>query len=90
MSRRRRLKRESSRFSGSASKVRASTIGEQLASNHALTDPDEDHFVAGLLANVTAFPAYYAHMNPLNSAGPESTNTTACSPACIVMFAPAP
>ncbi|MCZ9884084.1 MBL fold metallo-hydrolase [Arthrobacter sp. B2a2-09] len=55
---------------GPASKAKASTIAEQLASNHALTDPDEDHFVAGLLANVTAYPSYYAHMNPLNSAGP--------------------
>ena len=55
---------------GPASKAQTSTIGDQLASNHALTDPDEDHFVAGLLANVTAYPAYYAHMNPLNSAGP--------------------
>jgi hydroxyacylglutathione hydrolase len=30
--------------------------------------------VARLLANVTAFPAYYAHMNPLNSAGPGPAN----------------
>lgn len=59
---------------GPASKAHASTIGDQLASNHALTDPDEEHFVAGLLANVTAFPAYYAHMNPLNSAGPGPAN----------------
>lgn len=59
---------------GPASKAHASTIGEQLASNHALTDPDEEHFVARLLANVTAFPAYYAHMNPLNSAGPGPAN----------------
>jgi glyoxylase-like metal-dependent hydrolase (beta-lactamase superfamily II)/rhodanese-related sulfurtransferase len=55
---------------GPASKAHASTIGEQLASNDALTDPDEDHFVAGLLANVTAYPSYYAHMSPLNALGP--------------------
>lgn len=66
---------------GPASKAHASTIGDQLASNHALTDPDEEHFVAGLLANVTAFPAYYAHMNPLNSAGPGPANLVV--PACV-------
>jgi len=56
--------------SGPPSRARASTIGEQLASNHALTDPDEEHFVAGLLAAVAAYPSYYAHMRPLNEAGP--------------------
>ncbi|WP_347108179.1 MBL fold metallo-hydrolase [Paenarthrobacter sp. S56] len=55
---------------GPASHQHASTLAEQAASNHALTDGDEDHFVAELLANITAYPAYYAHMSPLNSAGP--------------------
>ncbi|WP_120520609.1 MBL fold metallo-hydrolase [Arthrobacter celericrescens] len=55
---------------GPASRQHASTIAEQLASNHALTDPDEGHFVAGLLAAVSAYPSYYAHMRPLNEAGP--------------------
>ncbi|MFJ6535503.1 rhodanese-like domain-containing protein [Paenarthrobacter sp. NPDC091711] len=55
--------------SGPASHQEASTIGEQSKSNHALTDPDEDHFVSELLANITAYPAYYAHMSPLNAAG---------------------
>ncbi|MET1065231.1 MAG: hypothetical protein ABWX85_09705 [Arthrobacter sp.] len=31
--------------SGPASGAASSTLGEQLTSNHALTDPDEDHFV---------------------------------------------
>ena len=48
--------------SGPASRADSSTIGEQLASNHALTDPDEDHFVQELMANLTAYPSYYAHM----------------------------
>lgn len=34
-----------------------------------MTDPHEDHFVSELLANITAYPAYYAHMSPLNAAG---------------------
>ncbi|WP_224088447.1 MBL fold metallo-hydrolase [Arthrobacter sp. StoSoilB13] len=59
---------------GPSSKVKASTIGEQTAANHALTDPDEDHFVAELLENITAYPAYYAHMSPLNAAGPGAAN----------------
>ncbi|NWL35277.1 MBL fold metallo-hydrolase [Paenarthrobacter nitroguajacolicus] len=55
---------------GPASHQETSTISEQAASNHALTDRDEDHFVSQLLQNITAYPAYYAHMNPLNAAGP--------------------
>jgi glyoxylase-like metal-dependent hydrolase (beta-lactamase superfamily II)/rhodanese-related sulfurtransferase len=55
--------------SGPASYQDSSTIGEQARTNHALTDPHEDHFVSELLANITAYPAYYAHMSPLNAAG---------------------
>ncbi|MCF3137910.1 MBL fold metallo-hydrolase [Paenarthrobacter sp. AR 02] len=54
---------------GPASHQETSTISEQAASNHALTDANEDHFVAELLANITAYPSYYAHMSPLNAAG---------------------
>ncbi|SDL99985.1 MBL fold metallo-hydrolase [Arthrobacter sp. ok362] len=56
--------------SGPASGARSSTIGEQLAANHALTDPDEDHFVRQLIANLTDHPSYYAHMSPANLRGP--------------------
>lgn len=55
---------------GPASRIPASTIREQQATNHALTDPDEDHFVRHLLANIAAYPSYYAHMSPLNAQGP--------------------
>lgn len=55
---------------GPASHQDSSTLAEQSAHNHALTDPSEEHFVAELLANITAYPAYYAHMSPLNAAGP--------------------
>src|SRR5580704_2826398 len=41
----------------------ASTIGAQRRSNMALTS-DEDEFVKGLLAGLTAYPRYYAHMGP--------------------------
>jgi glyoxylase-like metal-dependent hydrolase (beta-lactamase superfamily II)/rhodanese-related sulfurtransferase len=56
--------------SGPASRTGSSTIADQLAGNHALTDPDEDHFVQELIANLTAYPSYYAHMAPINMAGP--------------------
>lgn len=56
--------------SGPASGAEASTIAEQLSANHALMDPDEDHFVRELLANLTAYPSYYAHMAVANARGP--------------------
>ncbi|WP_026821234.1 MBL fold metallo-hydrolase [Arthrobacter castelli] len=62
--------------SGPAARVDASTIGEQARNNHALTDPDEDHFVSELIANLSAYPAYYAHMSPLNREGPGPVDLT--------------
>ncbi|MGO4144184.1 rhodanese-like domain-containing protein [Paenarthrobacter sp. YAF11_1] len=61
---------------GPASRQESSTIAEQAKSNHALTDPHEDHFVAELLENISAYPAYYAHMSPLNAAGPGRPDLT--------------
>lgn len=62
--------------SGPSTGARSSTIGEQLAANHALTDPDEEHFVQELIANLTAYPAYYAHMAPANIMGPGPADLT--------------
>ncbi|MBE0010987.1 MULTISPECIES: MBL fold metallo-hydrolase [unclassified Arthrobacter] len=56
--------------SGPASGADSSTIGEQVNSNHALTDQDENHFVQELIDNLSAYPSYYAHMGPANAAGP--------------------
>jgi hydroxyacylglutathione hydrolase len=56
--------------SGPASGAASSTVGEQLTANHALTDPDEEHFVRELIANLTAYPSYYAHMGAANAQGP--------------------
>jgi glyoxylase-like metal-dependent hydrolase (beta-lactamase superfamily II) len=47
-----------------------STIGEQRRHNEALLASDEDSFVERLIANLTAYPAYYAHMSALNRIGP--------------------
>jgi rhodanese-related sulfurtransferase len=47
----------------------ASTIGQQRRVNPALTQ-DEATYVETLLAGLDAYPAYYAHMAPLNRRGP--------------------
>ena len=47
----------------------ASTVGEQQQVNPALT-LEEQNYVDTLLAGLDAYPAYYAHMGPMNSAGP--------------------
>jgi len=46
-----------------------STIGEEKHNNPALT-ADEETYVAELLAGLDAYPAYYVHMAPANTAGP--------------------
>ena len=46
-----------------------STIGKEKQQNNALTQ-SEDDFVAELMAGLTAYPRYYAHMAPRNLAGP--------------------
>ena len=56
--------------SGPSTGASASTVGEQIEANHALTDSDEEHFVKELTANLTAYPSYYAHMSPENANGP--------------------
>ncbi|MGN6130769.1 MAG: MBL fold metallo-hydrolase [Nocardioidaceae bacterium] len=55
--------------SGSAAGGETSTIGEERRRNDALTQSDEDRFVETLLAGLTAYPAYYAHMGARNAAG---------------------
>ena len=47
----------------------ASTVGEQARVNPALT-LDEQDYVDTLLAGLDAYPAYYAHMGPINRPGP--------------------
>lgn len=53
----------------------ATTIGEEKAVNPALT-VDVDTFVAELLAGLADVPAYYAHMGPVNAAGPAPVDLT--------------
>ena len=47
-----------------------STIGQEKLANPVLRLA-EDEYVAGLLAGLDAYPAYYAHMGPANTAGPD-------------------
>jgi hydroxyacylglutathione hydrolase len=47
----------------------ASTVEQQRKENPALTQ-DEEQFVRELLAGLDAYPAYYAHMGPINLQGP--------------------
>ncbi|MBJ7386157.1 MAG: MBL fold metallo-hydrolase [Mycolicibacterium sp.] len=47
-----------------------STVSEQRQSNPALTN-DEETFVEELLAGLSDYPAYYAHMGVVNREGPE-------------------
>lgn len=60
--------------SGSSAGGEASTIGAEKARNDALTIDDEAKFVDTLVANLTAYPAYYAHMAPLNRSGPSAAD----------------
>ncbi|MDZ7676090.1 MAG: MBL fold metallo-hydrolase [Acidimicrobiales bacterium] len=45
------------------------TLRTEREINVALTVDDEDDFVERLVSGLSAFPAYYAHMGPLNLAG---------------------
>ncbi len=58
----------------------ATTIGKEKAANPALTT-DVDAFVADLLAGLEDVPAYYAHMGPVNAAGPAPVDLTPPAPA---------
>jgi hydroxyacylglutathione hydrolase len=56
-----------------------STIGEQRRTNPALTQ-DEQAYVDELLAELSSFPAYYAHMGFINRAGPSAPDLSPPAP----------
>jgi hydroxyacylglutathione hydrolase len=60
---------------GSGSGSGGSTIGEERRVNPALA-LDEDPYIAGLLAGLDDYPAYYARMGPANAAGPAAPDLT--------------
>jgi hydroxyacylglutathione hydrolase len=49
---------------------RTTTIGQERQHNPALAAPDEEAFGRERLTGLLAYPAYYAHMAPLNRQGP--------------------
>lgn len=49
---------------------RTSTIGREKAANPLLRAPDEDAFVAAMLASVGSFPPYFLRLGELNRRGP--------------------
>jgi glyoxylase-like metal-dependent hydrolase (beta-lactamase superfamily II)/rhodanese-related sulfurtransferase len=53
----------------------SSTLATEARVNPALTQAEEE-YVAGLLAGLDAYPAYYAHMGPANAAGPGPVDLT--------------
>ncbi|MBK3380408.1 MBL fold metallo-hydrolase [Streptomyces sp. DEF147AK] len=63
-----------------------STVGQERSANEALVK-DADTFVADLLAALDDVPAYYAHMGPVNSAGPAPVDLTPPAPAAPAALA---
>jgi glyoxylase-like metal-dependent hydrolase (beta-lactamase superfamily II) len=61
--------------SATQSDVTASTIGDERLANPVLRE-DVETWVAGLLAGLDAWPAYYARMAPANLAGPDAPDLT--------------
>ena len=59
--------------SATQSDATASTIGAEKRANPVLTQAEQE-FVDDLLAGLDAWPAYYAHMGPTNSAGPAAAD----------------
>jgi hydroxyacylglutathione hydrolase len=66
--------------SATQSEATSSTIGQEKATNPALT-MDEQAWVEELLGGLDAWPAYYAQMDPANAAGPGAPDLSAPEPA---------
>lgn len=57
--------------SGRTSGGSDSTIGQEKQRNDALVEDDEHSFVDRLVAGLTGYPSYYAHLCALNAQGPD-------------------
>lgn len=66
--------------SSASSGADSSTMAEELRTNVALTADDESRFVDELLAGLSAYPRYYAHMAALNAAGPDPIDLSPPAP----------
>ncbi|WCO66333.1 rhodanese-like domain-containing protein [Iamia majanohamensis] len=56
------------------------TVGTEKKVNVAFTAASEDDFVEQLISGLSAHPAYYAHMAPLNAAGPQPIDLSPPAP----------
>lgn len=63
------------------------TLGTERRINLALTVDDEDAFVERLVQGLTAHPRYYAHMGPMNLAGPGPVDVSPPAPVDPVELA---
>jgi hydroxyacylglutathione hydrolase len=61
--------------------ARTSTIGAEKAANSLLAAPDEDTFVASLLAGLGSYPAYFDRLAELNRRGPDLITASPLLPA---------
>ena len=66
--------------SSTQSDATESTIGQEKAANPVLTQ-DEETYVSELLGGLGDYPAYYAHMSPINAAGPAEPDLSPPEPA---------
>lgn len=65
---------------GGSSEGSHGTIGAEQHANLALTEPDEARFVTDLIAGLSAYPAYYAHMGARNAEGPGAVDLSPPAP----------
>ena len=73
--------------SGPAIVEDTSTVAAERGRNAVFTAPSEDVFVDDLVAGLTAFPAYYAHMGNLNREGRPAADLTPPEPVDAVELA---
>jgi hydroxyacylglutathione hydrolase len=66
------------------SMTRVTTIGAERDANAALGPRDEDAFARQQLTGLRAYPAYYAHMGPINRTGPRVLRGLPAVPALTV------
>ena len=67
----------------SAAETTTSSIGAEKRSNPVLGHASEDAFVVAALSGLQPYPDYYAHMGPINLAGPEPIPTIPIPPLNI-------
>lgn len=66
--------------SGPPAGAGTSTMAVERRRTDALVEPDEDAFVARLVAGLTAYPRYYAHMGARNREGPDAADLSPVEP----------